>query len=79
MKTLFLLATVICMGCATTVPLNQFHEVRQPDGTVRDEAVVNGKVYYVPAGHKVCNDLVHCRAPEYCGFVGTNTVPVCKQ
>jgi hypothetical protein len=81
MKVISLLAVVsLCLtACATTIPINQFHEVKQADGTVRDEAVVNGRVYYVPAGHKVCNDLVHCHFPEYCGFVGVNTVPVCKQ
>lgn len=82
MKHLYLLTAMIClglMGCATTVPLKSFHEVRQPDGTVRDEAVVNGRVYYVPPGHKVCNLPDHCRAPQYCGFIGVNTLPVCKQ
>jgi hypothetical protein len=80
MKTLFLLvASLTLMACTTTVPINQFHEVRQSDGTVRDEAVVNGRVYSVPAGHKVCNLQSRCPVPQYCGFIGINTVPVCRQ
>jgi hypothetical protein len=81
MKIIGLLGIVsLCLtACATTIPLSAFHEVKQPDGTVRDEAVANGRVYYIPAGHKVCRSARDCRFPEYCGFIGVNTVPVCKQ
>lgn len=82
MKHLYLLAAVTClglMGCATTIPLSAFHEVRQPDGSVKDQAVLNGHVYTVPTGYKVCTHPASCHRPEYCGFVGVDTVPVCKQ
>ena len=67
MKNLYLLvASLILMACGSAVPM-------------RGAVVVNGYSYGIPAGHQRCQTNYDCHAPQYCGFIGVNTVPVCRQ
>lgn len=35
--------------------------------------------YTHPVGYKPCQTNYDCPKPSYCGFVGVDTYPVCKQ